>query len=282
MNAPRRHIGLIAGGGKLPVQVARAVRESDDDLTIINVQGDASPSALPSGTLLPLSKFGKMLKHFKSRGVSHVCMAGTVSRPDFADFKPDLAAMRYLPGTVRAARDGDDALLRHVMSIFEGKGFRIISAQQLCATLLLAEGPVGAVNITAAYKADALRAMEVAAAIGAMDIGQGAVVADGVVLAVEAQEGTDAMLLRVAELPEAVRGTTMRRAGVLAKRPKPGQDKRADLPTLGPRTVDLAAKAGLAGIIAEAGEAFLLDAEATRALADRMGVFVLGLPKSGG
>ena len=274
--AARRHIGLIAGGGKLPVNVAQAVRDGDNDLTIIVVQGDGNPSDFPSGTLLPLSRFGAMLKHFKRSGVTHVCMAGTVGRPDFGDFKPDLAAMRYLPGTVRAARDGDDALLRHVMAIFESKGFAIISAQALCEALLLREGPVGSVNITADHRADALRAMEVAAAIGALDIGQGAVVADGVVLAVEAQEGTDAMLLRVAEL----RGQGARRGGVLAKRPKPGQDLRADLPTLGPRTVELAAKAGLAGIIAEAGEAFLIDADTTRDMADRAGLFVVGLPKS--
>ena len=273
-----RHVGLIAGGGKLPVHVAQAVRQSDDELTVIRIEPDSPPGRFPGSLAFPLAKFGKMVKALERAGVTHVCMAGTVSRPDFADFKPDLAAMRYLPGTIRAAKRGDDALLRHVMGIFESRGFKIVSAQDLCARLLATEGQLGAVPISAAHRDDTLRAVQVATLIGREDIGQGAVVADGVVLAVEAQEGTDAMLARVAELPAAIRGDATRRAGVLAKRPKPGQDTRVDLPTIGPRTVELAAKAGLAGIIVEAGQAFVIDANMVAELADRAGLFVVGLP----
>ena len=278
----RRHIGLIAGGGQLPVHVARAVRESDDALSVIEIAPDCPPGRFMGAQRFPLAKFGKMVKTMERAGVTHVCMAGTVSRPDFSGFKPDLAAMRYLPGTIRAAKQGDDALLRHVMEIFETRGFEVVSAQSLSEQLLMEEGTLGAVSIHHAHRNDALRAMQVAELIGAQDIGQGAVVADGVVLAVEAQEGTDAMLERVAALPSAVRGTTTTRVGVLAKRLKPGQDTRADLPTIGPRTVELAAKAGLAGIITEAGRAFVIDAATTRQLADETGLFVVGLPPGGG
>ena len=276
----RRHIGLIAGGGKLPLHVAQAVRESNDDLTVVEIEPDSPPGRFIGAERFPLAKFGKMVKTMERAGVTHVCMAGTVARPDFSDFKPDLAAMRYLPGTLRAARQGDDALLRHVMGIFESRGFKVVSAQELSQQLLMEEGPLGAVSIHHAHRNDALRAMQVAEIIGTQDIGQGAVVADGVVLAVEAQEGTDAMLERVATLPTAVRGSTATRAGVLAKRPKPGQDMRVDLPTIGPRTVELAAKAGLAGIIVEAGRAFVIDADTVRDLADAAGMFVAGLPQS--
>lgn len=274
-----RHIGLIAGGGHLPVHVAQAVRETDDKLTVIEIDPDARAGQFPIAERLPLSSFGKMLKRLKKAGVTHVCLAGTVSRPDFGSFKPDLAAMRYLPGTVKAARQGDDSLLRHVMGIFEQKGFSIIAPQALCERLLLTDGSQGQIDMSESHRHDAQRAMEVAELIGSSDIGQGAIVAAGVVLAVEAQEGTDAMLERVAALPASLRGTLDARQGVLAKRLKPGQDDRVDLPTIGPRTVELASQAGLAGIIADAGKAFIIDRDRTVDLANKAGLFIIGLPK---
>jgi len=274
-----RHIGLIAGGRDLPLHVANSIKQSGDKLTVIEIDPDCPEGRFIESERFPLAKFGKLLKVMKKSGVSHVCFAGTVGRPDFANFKPDLSAMRYLPGTLKAAKEGDDALLRHVMGIFETRGFEIVSAQELCQTLLLKAGPLGLHSISQDQRADAQRAMEVAELIGDKDIGQGAVVANGVVLAVEAQEGTDAMLTRVGQLPAAIRGNTMSRAGVLAKRLKPGQDNRVDLPTIGPRTVELAAAAGLAGIIADEGEAFVIDRAETIRLADEHGMFVVGLPK---
>lgn len=279
--ANTRHIGLIAGGRDLPLHVAKSVVQSGDRLTVIELDPDCPIGQFEGAQRLPLAKFGKVLKTMEKAGVTHVCLAGQVGRPDFSNFKPDLSAMRYLPGTLKAAKEGDDALMRHVMGIFEARGFEIISAQALCQVLLLDAGPIGLHSISADQRADAQRAMEVAELIGEKDIGQGAVVANGVVLAVEAQEGTDAMLERVVQLPEAIRGNALSRAGVLAKRLKPGQDVRVDLPTIGPRTVELAAAAGLAGIIADAGEAFVIDRAETIRLADEHGLFVVGLPKGG-
>jgi DUF1009 family protein len=275
----QRHIGLIAGGRDLPLHVANSIEQMGDRLTVIEIDPDCPEGRFDGAERFPLAKFGKLLKVMKKSGVTHVCFAGTVGRPDFSNFKPDLSAMRYLPGTLKAAKEGDDALLRHVMGIFETRGFEVISAQELCQTLVLKAGPLGLHSISAEQRMDAQRAMEVANLIGEKDIGQGAVVTDGVVLAVEAQEGTDAMLERVANLPAAIRGNTMSRAGVLAKRLKPGQDNRVDLPTIGPRTVELAAKAGLAGIIADADEAFVIDRTETIRLADEHGLFIVGLPK---
>lgn len=225
-----------------------------------------------------LSKFGKMLSHLRKNGVTHICMAGQVARPDFANFRPDLAAMRFMPGTLLAARDGDDALLRHIMEVFEGQGFSILSPQTLCESLLLPDGQLGLHTISASERNDALRAMQVIDAIGPFDIGQSAVVANGLVLAVEAQEGTDAMLQRVARLDSGLRGRPSARAGVLAKRPKPHQDMRVDMPTIGPKTVELASEAGLSGIIAESGKAFIIDRAETIAKADELGLFIVGLP----
>jgi len=274
-----RHVGLIAGGGDLPLYVAQSLRQSETELTIIEIDPDSKPGRFSNSQRFPLAKFGKIMKVLEKARITHVCLAGTVGRPDFSNFKPDMSAMRYLPGTLVAAKSGDDALLRHVLGIFESRGFEIVSAQDLCQTLLLRDGPLGLHSMSKDHREDAQRAMEIAEFIGEKDIGQGAVVADGVVLAVEAQEGTDAMLERVATLPDALRGNPVQRIGVLAKRVKPGQDSRVDLPTIGPRTIELAAHAGLAGIIADAGEAFVIDRAETIRLADEHGVFIVGLPK---
>ncbi|MGB3457236.1 MAG: UDP-2,3-diacylglucosamine diphosphatase LpxI [Litorimonas sp.] len=275
MSGSVRHVGLVAGGGDLPLHVAAAVKEAGDQLTVLEIEPDSPVGRFDDSFRLSLSKFGKVLKHFKRRGVTHVCLAGNVGRPDFSTFRPDLGAMRYLPSTLKAARQGDDSLLRHVMGIFEGQGFSILSPQSICESLLLPAGPLGRTSLPAEHRADAERAMEIASVIGTHDIGQGAVVAGGLVLAVEAQEGTDAMLSRVAQLPAALRGS----GGVLAKRLKPGQDGRVDMPTIGLKTVELAIGAGLAGIIVDEGEAFVLDREAVIERADVAGLFIVGLPK---
>ncbi len=135
---------------------------------------------------------------------------------------------------------------------------------------------LGHVKPQSQHQGDIQKAREIAAVIGSHDIGQGCVVCNGLVLAVEAQEGTDKMLMRVAELPDSIRGCQDNKQGVLAKRLKPGQEDRIDLPTIGTQTVKLAANAGLAGIVIEAEKAFVMDINAVRELADRLGLFILG------
>lgn len=153
-----------------------------------------------------------------------------------------------LPRLILEARKGDDALLRAVLDEFRKEGFSIEGAHEARSDLLLGAGPLGRHAPHPGQQADIARALEVARRIGDLDIGQGAVVCDGLVLAVEAQEGTDAMLRRVAEeVAPALRGSPGARKGVLAKTPKPIQETRVDLPTLGPATVRGAARAGLAG-----------------------------------
>jgi DUF1009 family protein len=204
-------------------------------------------------------------------------MAGAVARPDFAALKPDLRGLLALPGVISAARRGDDALLRHMVGVFEKEGFDVEGAHEVMADLTLPAGPLGRLDATQAQRADIDRALEVVRAIGRLDVGQGAVVCDGLVLAVEAQEGTDAMLARVAGLPAAIRGGPDAPRGVLAKAPKPGQEQRVDLPTIGLGTVQAAARAGLAGIAGEAGRLLVLDREQVIALADELGVFIVGV-----
>lgn len=273
-------IGLITGGGRLPDYVRTAALEADTLGLVIAVESFASTESYPDAERLHLGQFGKMVRRLKKADCTHVCFAGVIKRPDFKRLKPDLKTIRHLPATIRAAGQGDDALMRHVLGLFEEEGFQIISPQDVCAELMLTEGVLGSVPLTSEHRDDALEACKIASALGALDVGQGAVVARGVTLAVEAQEGTDAMLKRVQSLPAELRGTADNRVGVLAKIVKSKQDIRVDMPTLGPDTVRHAAAAGLAGIVAEAGSAFVIDKETTLRLADEAGLFIAGLPKS--
>lgn len=273
-------IGLVAGGGRLPEYVRISASDNGSLGVVIALESFASKTVFPNATWMHLGQFGKIVKRLKKAKCTHVCFAGVVKRPDFKRFKPDLKAMRRLPGTIRAAGQGDDALMRHILGLFEQEGFQIISPQDVCADLMLTEGLLGAVSMSKYHRDDALQACKIAAAIGALDVGQGAVVSRGVTLAVEAQEGTDVMLKRLLDLPLELRGTPSERVGVFAKLIKPTQDTRVDLPTIGPETVHLAAEAGLAGIVAEAAGAFVIDREETIRLADEKGLFIAGLPKA--
>src|SRR5690606_28161768 len=178
-------------------------------------------------------------------------------RPDLKTLQLDDVAMSMLPAILAAMPQGDDALLRAVLNEHEKAGFRVVGAESVRQDLGAPPGAWGAGQPTDQHKRDIGKAAKVAAASGAFDIGQGVVVCDGLVLAVEAQEGTDAMLCRVAELPTTIRGTPQARRGVLVKRPKPIQERRIDLPVIGVRTIEGAAAAGLAGIVAAANRAGL-------------------------
>ena len=269
-------VGLLAGSGNLPHAVIQALKESGHEVFIASLDSNNALGAEASS--YSLGEFGKITKAFKTNNVTHVCFAGNVARPDFKKLRPDFKTLTKLPGAIKAAKNGDDALLTYVVKTFESDGFEIIAPQELCKGLLMPVGNLGALSLTKAHRDDAQKAMEIALEIGKLDIGQGAVVCRGLVLAVEAQEGTDAMLTRVAGLPIDIRGSVKSRAGILAKMVKPGQEKRVDLPTIGPRTIELAADAGLAGILVEAESAFVIDREAVIAAADALGLFVVGLP----
>jgi DUF1009 family protein len=205
-----------------------------------------------------------------------VCLAGTVSRPDFKTLRPDLKGASLLPGIIAAATKGDDALLRKILSIFEAEGFAVEDADDILGGDSLPGGALGRIHPTEAQLSDLRKALHVAEKSGELDIGQGAVVCDGLVLAVEAQEGTDAMLRRVAGLPADLRGAPGAPRGALGKAPKPIQDLRVDMPVMGARTLELAAEAGLAGVGGQAGRLILIDRPAMIEAADRLGLFIWG------
>lgn len=273
-------LGIIAGLGDLPVQVAAAATERGQGVYVLRLKGFEEPAleAYP-GEVAGIAQLGKAFKAFKSAGCEQICFAGIVKRPDFQALKPDIKGISLLPKAIAAAREGDDALLRFMIDVFESEGFEVIGADEAAQALTVEAGLMAGPEPTDDQMADLKKAADIARQMGQLDIGQGAIVANGLVLCVEAQEGTDNMLERCAALPAQIRGTPEARQGVLVKRPKPQQERRIDLPTIGLNTVELAAQAGLAGIGYEAEGALVLNAEQIRARATELGLFLYGFPK---
>lgn len=273
-------LGIIAGLGALPVQVADAAVARGQGVYVLRLKGfvEAELERFP-GEIAGIAELGKAFKAFRQAGCEQICFAGVVKRPDFKALKPDMKGMTLLPKAISAARKGDDALLTFMIKVFEDEGFEIIGADEAAGNLKAPEGLLAGPAPSDADMQDLEKAAHVALEIGRLDIGQGAIVANGLVLCVEAQEGTDQMLTRCATLPSEIRGAADARLGVLVKRPKPQQERRIDLPTIGTRTLDGIAAAGLAGIGYEADGALIVDAEAVRAKANELGVFLYGFPK---
>lgn len=276
-------LGIIAGLGGLPVQVAEAATARGQGVYVLRLKGfeEAALERFP-GEVAGIAEIGKAFKAFRQAGCEQVCFAGIVKRPDFSALKPDLKGMALLPKAIAAARKGDDALLTFMLHVFEKEGFEIIGADEAAGHLKAPEGVFAGPEPSEDQLLDIKKAAQIAREIGRLDIGQGAIVADGLVLCVEAQEGTDEMLRRCATLPPEIRGTSDRRRGVLVKRPKPQQERRIDMPTIGARTLEGVAAAGLAGIGYEAGGALILEAERVQEKARELGLFLFGFPQDWG
>lgn len=274
----RTTLGIVTGSGDLPGRLAAHARSTGRDVFILSLNGSADPALIDQygGADISIGEIGKQMDSLKAAGCNEVVFAGVVRRPDFSTLRLDMRGALLMPKVIAAAGKGDDALLRVAISAYEDAGFRVIGADDILTDLLAPAGAFGKIAPTEAHWADLKLAAKVASAIGALDVGQGAVSCNGIILAVEAQEGTDLMLARVGELPIEIRGTPEARRGVLVKRPKPIQELRIDLPTIGTETVRRAAESGLAGIAVQAGKALILDREGVIALADSLGVFVYG------
>lgn len=274
-------LGIIAGLGQLPLSVAEATTERGQGVYILRLKGFVEPSleSFP-GEIVSFAEVGKIIKSFRKAGCKQICFAGIVKRPEFSALKPDLKGMSLLPKVIAAARKGDDALLSLLTKTFEAEGFEIVGADEAAGQLLAPSGVLSGNMPNDTEMADLRKAAMIASEMGRLDIGQGAIVCDGLVLCVEAQEGTDEMLRRCAELPDELRGTHEAKRGVLVKRPKPEQDRRIDLPTIGITTLELAAKANLAGIGFEEDGALLLQAGDLKAHAKTLGLFLYGFPRT--
>ncbi|QJE72780.1 LpxI family protein [Aerophototrophica crusticola] len=271
-------LGILAGGGELPARLAETCQQDNRPHFVVALEGHAQPAGFPPGT--PLASFrmgaaGAILARLKAEGVTDIVMAGPVRRPSLAELRPDWKAAQFF-ARIGAKALGDDGLLRGVVSVLEEEGFRVVGVQELVADLLTPLEQLSATGPDATAVADIAHGVRVARAIGELDVGQSVVVQQGLVLGVEAIEGTDALIARCAGLKRQGPGP------VLVKVRKPQQDQRLDMPTIGPVTVRQAAAAGFAGIAAEAGNTLLLGRDEVRRLADSMGLFVVGVAGDAG
>ncbi len=270
-------LGIISGLGDLPVSIAQNCIDSGRDVFVVRLKGFIEPQleAFP-GDVVGLGELGKLFSLLSGAGCEEVTFAGIVKRPNFKDLKLDFTGAKLLPKVLSAARKGDDALLSLMVKEFERNGFTVIGSGEANQSLLMSEGCLTVRQPTENDFSDIQKGAHIAGEMGRLDIGQGCVVVNGLVLTVEAQEGTDEMLVRCANLPEELRGSQANPQGVLVKRPKPDQERRIDLPTAGMSTIENAATSGLAGVALEAGGALLLDREAVIARANELGLFVFG------
>lgn len=272
-------LAVIAGYGRLPQHIALAARAAGEDPFVFTLagEGDQDWSSFEHMPLV-ISDLSRFSAAVRRHGIGRVVLSGGVRRrPGFSDLRPTWRSLRSVREVWRAlAGYGDDRMLRVAISLIEQEGVRVVGAQDFAPDLLAATGPIGRHVPGSRDSADIAAGMEAALALGRLDIGQGAVSVGGRVVALEGAEGTDEMLARVAGL----RASGRLRAGVsgvLVKMCKPSQDLRADLPSIGPATVEGAVRAGLSGIAVEAGRSLVLDRAELVDAADRAGVFVFGL-----
>jgi lipid-A-disaccharide synthase len=272
-DATRNHrVGIIAGGGDLPRLLVTACRARGALPFVLALEGHANEATVADAdhAWVRLGALGEAFRLLKNAGVGEVVFAGAIRRPSLATLRPDARGAAFI-ARIGGKALGDDGLLRAVAAEFTREGMILRGAHELLADILAREGTYGSLSPSPEDAADIARGVEVARGLGALDVGQGAVVQQGIVLAVEAVEGTDAMLGRCGALRRDGAG------GVLVKVCKPNQDRRLDLPTIGVETVEAAAAASLRGIAIEAGAALVLDADAVGARADALGLFVVGL-----
>jgi UDP-2,3-diacylglucosamine hydrolase len=269
-------IAILAGRGALPFAIADAARASGCRVHLIGLTGFADP-ALAVQDDVHVTQVGRLLKSLRAAGCRSIILCGGLERPGrLRDLRFDWGVLRYLPRLWRVLRGegGDDRLLRAVARFFHEEGIEVIGVKDIAPDLLTPPGVLTRLTPTPAQIQDSEAGLAALRAMGPFDIGQTLVVLRGRIVAVEAAEGTDAMIERVMALRENGRLPQKRGEGVLIKIAKPGQDMRFDLPTIGPETVEQAAKAGLAGLVLEAGRTIILDREKTLARAETLGLFV--------
>lgn len=268
-------LGVLAGGGVLPAAVVAAARSEGRPVFVLAFHGYTDPATVMDveHAWVRLGDVGDAFRILRKASVQEVCLIGHIKRPTLRDLRPDMRCMQMVARLGMRAF-GDDGLLGGIIKEIEGEGFRVVGAHEVLRGILAPVGPIGRRQPGAEDEVDILRGQAVLEALGAVDVGQAIVVERGVVLGIEAIEGTDALIDRCAGLRRETRG------GVLVKMAKPEQERRVDLPTIGVTTVQRVASAGLAGIVVEAGRSLIVDRPTVVAAADAAGLFLVGRSRS--
>ena len=271
---PSGPLGLLSGGGRLPLDIAAAAVAAGRGAHIVAIEGFASPQVADfPHQWVNLGQLGRILASLRRAGCRDLVIAGALQRPDLKKLRFDFGALRRVLTLLRLTRGGDDSVLRRVVTFFEAEGFAVRGVGEVAPHLLAGAGSMGAAAPTAAHSAMIDRAARFIWAIGPFDVGQAVVMTPAGVVAVEGVRGTDAMLR---DLSGGGAGEGRGQGGVLVKFAKPTQEMRIDLPTIGPDTVSAVAAAGLAGLAVGAGSAVMIERHETLCRADAAGVFVVG------
>lgn len=273
-DTPSTKLGIIAGGGELPERIITACLGMGRGVFVVAVEGEANSPSLknvPHKTC-HLGAVGKAISAFKAEGVTDVVFAGKVKRPSFSSLKLDMDGVKLMARIMKSRIKGDNTVLSTVMQYLEEQGFNPVGADSILEDIVATEGGIGILEPQdEAIWDDIKLGVKVIQTLGKLDIGQGVITQQGVVLGIEAIEGTDNLLMRVGEFRLEGRG------GVLVKLKKPGQEARVDLPTIGVTTIENAHKAGLKGVAIEANGALIINREAVASKADELGLFVVGI-----
>lgn len=280
MSAKERRLGILAGGGGLPREIADSAAARGLPVAIVAIDGEADADfGSHPVTVVNWGQIGAMVRALKAARTTDLVIVGHVHRPELKGLKPDAGLFRYLPQIVRiVAAGGDDSVMRRVVRFFERQGLSVIGPVEAAPELLIGDGPLGDGRCSPDDRSDIARGLALVRALGAYDIGQSVIVSNGRVEAIEGAEGTDRMIARAAARRSTAR-TSPR--GVLVKRSKPGQDLRVDMPAIGPATVDAARAAGLAGIAVEAGRVLVADRDSTLRRANAEQLFIEGVDDGG-
>ena len=270
-------LALVCGGGSLPLAVADHVSARGRRVLLFPLREAADPKdyAGRKHHWIHVGQFGRVMRIARAQGCREIVLIGSLVRPSLWSRWPDWTTLKMLPRIVAAYRGGDNHLLSNVAKLVEQQGFTLRGAHEVAPEILAPRGALGRLRPSSGDEADIALALDYLATAGRFDIGQAAVVVNRHIVAVEAAEGTDGMLARVAALR--AEGRIPAPKGVLVKAPKPQQDRRFDLPSIGPKTVEAAAGAGLAGVAVIAGETIVADPAALADAADRAGLFVIGV-----
>jgi len=275
----RGPLAIIAGAGDFPPRLASLVAGHGRQVFIAALEGAAVPANFGAADLqcYRLGQLGRLLEDLRRRDIIDLILIGSLPRPSFGALRPEASTLKYLPHFARAFRGGDDHLLRGVVTFFEGQGFTVHGPADVAPQMAAPVGPLGRKVASAAQKDLVTRGFQLLAALSPFDVGQAAILADHRVIAIEAAEGTDAMIRRVGDLVASGRLRFAKGDGILVKAPKDGQDLRVDMPAIGPDTLRHVTEAGLSGIGLRAGRVLVGDAAQLGKLADQSGLFIEGV-----
>lgn len=265
-------LGIVAGGGALPRRLLEYCEEQGTRPFLIGFEGQTDPALLEGHDhiLSRLGAAGEIVKTLKERGIADLVLVGSIRRPHLKELRPDLYTASFF-ARIGIGLLGDDSLLKAIRTLLEKEGFRLHGIQEIMEKLLMPEGLLGKVKPNRAQYSDMVEGFRISRVIGDLDIGQSAIIQDGVVLGVEGVEGTDELIRRCAEYRRTKTG------GILVKTCKPNQDRKLDMPTIGPDTVRVCAALGYEGIAVEAGAALVVDMQDLVREADEAGLFVIGI-----